>query len=111
MGHKAQPGGEMAAVLELGAIADRGDDSRGGLRAHTLDLRDPLAGFTRPEDSLDLLIKDWDSPIEIPEQVVQFSDSLTSQCRQIILAIREEFRDQSSGAGDAFGHREAAVKQ
>lgn len=66
-GYKANPGGEMAPVLELGAIADRSHDGCRCLRAHTLDLRDPLAGLTRPEDSLDLLIKDPDPPVEIPE--------------------------------------------
>lgn len=110
-GYKANPGGEMAPVLELGAIADRSHDGCRCLRAHTLDLRDPLAGLTRPEDSLDLLIKDPDPPVEIPEQIVEFGDCLARQCRQLILAIREEFREQSSGAGDAFGHGEAAVEQ
>lgn len=57
----------MTPVLELGSVADRSHDGRGGLRAHPLDLRDPLARFTRLKDSLDLLVEDPDPPIEIPE--------------------------------------------
>jgi len=35
----------MAPILELGAIADGGNDRRSRFRANALDLGDPLAGL------------------------------------------------------------------
>ena len=54
----------MAAALELRAIADGGDDCRGGLGADTLDLRDPLASIVFAEDLVDLLVKGSDPPVK-----------------------------------------------
>jgi hypothetical protein len=61
----------MAAALELRAIADGGDDCRGGLGADTLDLRDPLASIVFAEDLVDLLVKGSDAPVKIPKEVVK----------------------------------------
>ena len=70
------PGGEVAPVLELGAIADGGDDGNAGLGPDPLDAGDPLAVLRRAEDALDLLVEAGDPAIEVPEQVVELADRL-----------------------------------
>jgi hypothetical protein len=70
----------MAAAFELRAIADGGDDCRGGLGANTLDLRDPLASIVFAEDLVDLLVKGNDPPVKIPKEVVKFGMSKEEEC-------------------------------
>jgi hypothetical protein len=64
----------MAAVLELGAIADGGNDRRGGLGTNAFDLGDALTVFAVTENCVDLLVEGRDPPIKIPEQVVKLGD-------------------------------------
>ena len=68
--HEPDPSGKMSAILELGSIANSGDDSGCSFRTNTIDLGDPLAWFTRSEDLIDLLVEDRDASIEIAEQIV-----------------------------------------
>ena len=65
------PGGEVAPVLELRAIADGADDGGGGLGPDTLDAGDPRAVLRRAEDARDLLVEAGDPAIEVPEQVME----------------------------------------
>jgi hypothetical protein len=89
-GHKPDPGSEMAAILELGAIADRGDDRRGGLGTDALDLGDALAGRTIAEDAIDLLIEHTNAAVEIVEEIVELVDGFTSQGREVVLEVGQD---------------------
>ena len=74
-GHEPDPGGEVASVLELGAVADGGDDGGGGLRSDPLNAGDPLAVFRRTEHAIDLLVEACDPAIEVltcPRRLVRF---------------------------------------
>ena len=54
-----EPGGELAPVLELLAVADRGDDGRGGDGANAGTRSDALGAFVDPGMILDqLVVKD-----------------------------------------------------
>ena len=84
------PGGEVAPVLELGAIADGGDDGGAGLGPDTLVAGDPLAVLRRAEDALDLLVEAGDPAIQVPEQVVELADCLAGQGGHLVLLIGED---------------------
>ena len=55
-GNQAQPGGELAAILELGRIADGRNERCGGQGANPGQLRQPLTGLVGLEYPLDLLV-------------------------------------------------------
>jgi hypothetical protein len=57
----------MTTVLELRAIANGGDDCRGGFRSNTLDRCDALATLAAAENRIDLLVEDRDAAVEISE--------------------------------------------
>ncbi|CTQ61169.1 hypothetical protein LA5095_00020 [Roseibium album] len=78
-GNKTDPNSKMTTFVEL--IADRCANCSGRLRANAFDLGSALAGLVLPEDPVNLLIKAGDPTIEITEQIVKFSDCITSQRR------------------------------
>ena len=47
-GNQTQPGGELAAILELGRIADGRNERCGGQEARSGQLRQPLTGSSAP---------------------------------------------------------------
>ena len=49
--NKTDPGRQMAPVLEFRAVADGGDDRRGGLWADALDLGNTLTVLVLTEES------------------------------------------------------------
>jgi len=68
---QAEPSCQMAAILELRAIAD-GSDHRGcRLWPDPFDPGDPLTRLAGAEHALDLLVKGSDPPVEIAEQIVK----------------------------------------
>ena len=101
---KANPGSEMASVLELGAVADGGDDRCGGLNTDALDLGDPLAWLTLEEYPFDFLVERGDPTIEIAKQIVEFTNCFARQRRQIVGEVSQDLGYNTPSTGDAFRH-------
>ena len=104
------PGGEVAPVFELGAIANGGDDGGGGggFGPDTLDAGDPLAVLRRAEDAPDLLVEVGGPAIQVPEQVMELADCLAGQGGQFVLLIDEDFGDHPTRTGDVLGEGDTA---
>ena len=81
-GHQAQPGGALAAVLELGGVCNGGDESRGGERADALDLSKPLAQRIGAAQAFDSMLVHIDALLELNELLVQIAKQLHGQRRQ-----------------------------
>src|SRR5215510_2807846 len=71
-----EPGCQMPAVLEFGAVPDRGDDGGRRLGPDALDLGDPLTGLRGAEDALDLVVEPVDPVIEVLEEIPELGDGL-----------------------------------
>ena len=69
--NEADPGGKVTAILELGPIADGGDNRSRRLWADALDLCDALAHLTVAEQRIDLPVEDDDAAVEVAEEIIE----------------------------------------
>ena len=77
--NKTDPGRQMAPVLEFRAVADGGDDRRGGLWADALDLGNTLTVLVLTEDAIDLLIEGKDPAVQIAEEIIELRDRFAGE--------------------------------
>jgi hypothetical protein len=66
-GDETQPGGELAAILEVGRLTHGCHQCGGGQRANPGQLRQPLTGLVGCEEPLDVLVSRPDALIQGPE--------------------------------------------
>ncbi len=97
---EADPGGERATVLELRAVADRGDDRCRGLRPDALDPGDALAGLARAEHPVDLPVEQGDPAVEIADEIIELADRFAGQRRQLVLEVGQDLGDRPAGANN-----------
>ena len=69
--YQAQPGCQVAAVLEVGAVADRRYHCGRRLRPDSPDLGNPLANLAGLEDRSDLAIKSFDPFVDLQHECIQ----------------------------------------
>src|SRR5580692_4123274 len=104
-----QPGRQMTAVLEVGAIADRRDHRRRGLRSNATDLGDVLAGLTGLEDRRNLAIKSLDALIDLQHESVQTGNNLANHLSQLIIGCSQNLWNQPPRSGGRDCDSNAAV--
>jgi hypothetical protein len=69
--NEANPGGKMTAILELGSLADGGDNRSCCLLADALDFCDALAHLAAAEQSIDLPVEADDAAVEVAEEIIE----------------------------------------
>jgi hypothetical protein len=77
--YKPQPGCQMSTIFEVAAVTDCGDHCRSSLWPNTADFGDPLTGFTRPEDRVDLLVECANALINLKHEGIQATQDLARQ--------------------------------
>ena len=108
--HEAKPGCEVASILELRAIPDRGHESGCRLGAYTFDLCDPLARVIAAEHAFNLLVELSNAPVQVAEQVMEFADRLTSEVCEFVVHIGQDGGDGTTSAGDADADRNPPIE-
>jgi hypothetical protein len=69
--YKPQPGCQVSAVLEVGAVADRRYHCGRRLRPDSSDLGNPLTNLAGLEDRIDLSIESFDAFIDLQHECIQ----------------------------------------
>ena len=92
--YQAQPGCQVAAVLEVGAVADRRYHCGRRLRPDSPDLGNPLANLAGLEDRSDLAIKSFDPFVDLQHECIQARDDLAQQLRKLITGRGQDLWNQ-----------------
>jgi hypothetical protein len=81
---KPDPGGEMTPILELRPVTDSGNNGRGSLGSHALDLGDALTRLTVAKDLVDLLVEHGNPAIQIAKEIIELGNGAARHGRQTI---------------------------
>src|SRR6266446_5003654 len=82
--YQPEPGCQVAAVLEVGAVADCRYHRGCSLRSDSSDLGYPLTNIAGFEDRSDLAIKSFDAFVDLKHESIQARDDLTHHISQLI---------------------------
>src|ERR1700732_808706 len=88
--HQPEPGRQVAAVLEVGAVANRGYHRGCCLRPDSADLGYPLTHIAGFEDRGDLAIKSFDALVDLKHESVPARDDLSHHFSQLIVGRRQD---------------------
>ncbi len=109
--HKSQPRCQLAPVVEILRMADRGYQCRGRERPDPRYLLQTLAGFAVAMPSLDLVFNLVDLTMQHLQTVEQPGAQETERARQFIAGIFDEFRHTLRNVGDALWHDQSKFAQ
>src|SRR5258708_22425880 len=109
--YQSQPGCEMAAVLEVGAVADGRYHCGRRLRPDSPNLGYPLTNIAGFEDRSNLAIEGFDAFVDLEHEGVQTRNDLPHHLGQLIIRRGQDLWNQSPCAGSRYRDRYPAVEQ
>src|SRR5579863_6394245 len=93
--YQPQPGCEVAAVLEVGSVADCRYHRGCCLRSYSADLANPLANVAGLEDRGDLAIKGFDAFVDLQHEGVEARNDLAQQLRKLVTRRGQDLWNES----------------
>jgi len=101
----------VAPVLELGAIADSGNNRGSRFRADAFAFGDPLAGLALEKYQIALFVERGDPAVGVTDKIVELRNRFARQIRQFIHGLGENLGDLAPKASGALCHRDSAIDQ
>src|ERR1700739_4671914 len=101
--HQSQPGGALAAVLEIFSVAHSGHKSCRSEWPDSLYRRHALAGFAGSMQGFDLLIEGRDLFLQRQQFVVERSKKSPAECGQLVVRVLQNERQTTPQLADVLG--------
>src|SRR5258708_7725430 len=108
--YQSQPGCQVPAVIEVGAIANRRYHCGRCLRSDSANLGNSLTNVAGLEDRGDLAIESLDAIVDLEHEGVQTRDDLPHHLGQLIIRRGQDLWNQSPCAGSRDLNRYRAVE-
>ena len=96
---------------EGGSVANGGHHGAGDDRSHPWHTHQPLAGFIRRDERLDLVGDSIDALIQVMPVLHQAFDQVHHARREHIGAVGQDVRQRLPQRSQALSHRNAALEQ
>src|SRR6266849_2386619 len=109
--YKPQPGGEIAPLLETGAVADRRHHRTRDDRADTRNAHEPLAALVLLCHRFDLVRHGGNAFVQSAPVLDQLADEIDHSWRQRVGIRAQNFRQRLAQWHEALPHGDAALKQ